>query len=70
MTALTMTAQPGQDTGLRPVPWRRMAWVTWRPHRAALAGVAILLAAARSRSASPGCGCSTPMPAWCEAGTR
>ena len=25
------------------VPWRRMAWVTWRQHRAALAGVAVLL---------------------------
>jgi hypothetical protein len=45
MTALTMPARPGQDTSLRPVPWRRMAWVTWRQHRAALAGVAVLLGA-------------------------
>ena len=30
---------------LRPVPWRRMAWVTWRQHRIALAGVAALLGA-------------------------
>jgi hypothetical protein len=45
MTALTMPARPEQDAGLRPVPWRRMAWVTWRQHRAALAGVAALLGA-------------------------
>ena len=45
MTALTMPARPGHGTGLRPVPWRRMAWVTWRQHRAALAGVAALLGA-------------------------
>ena len=46
MTALTMPARPMRDAGLRPVPWRRMAWVTWRQHRAALAGVAALLGAA------------------------
>ncbi|MGO9784103.1 MAG: ABC transporter permease subunit [Streptosporangiaceae bacterium] len=45
MTALTMPARPKRDAGLRPVPWRRMAWVTWRQHRAALAGVAALLGA-------------------------
>jgi hypothetical protein len=45
MTALTTPARPEHDAGLRPVPWRRMAWVTWRQHRAALAGVAILLGA-------------------------
>jgi ABC-2 family transporter protein len=45
MTALTMPARPGHDANLRPVPWRRMAWVTWRQHRAALAGVAVLLGA-------------------------
>ena len=28
---------------LRPVPWRRMAWVTWRQHRSLLAGAAITL---------------------------
>jgi ABC-2 family transporter protein len=43
MTALTMPAHPKQDAGLRPVPWRRMAWVTWRQHRIALGGVAALL---------------------------
>jgi hypothetical protein len=45
MTALTMPARPEQDESLRPVPWRRMAWVTWRQHRAALAGAAALLGA-------------------------
>ena len=45
MTALTISARPGNDTALRPVPWRRMAWVTWRQHRFALAGVAGLLGA-------------------------
>jgi hypothetical protein len=43
MTALTMPARPKHDAGLRPVPWRRMAWVTWRQHRIALGGVAALL---------------------------
>ena len=43
MTALTMPARPKHDAGLRPVPWRRMGWVTWRQHRIALAGVAALL---------------------------
>ena len=45
MTALTMPSRPKHDAGLRPVPWRRMAWVTWRQHRAALAGVAVFLGA-------------------------
>ena len=45
MTALTVSARPEEDTGLRPVPWRRMAWVTWRQHRAALGGVAVFLGA-------------------------
>jgi hypothetical protein len=45
MTTLTMPVRPEEDAGLRPVPWRRMAWVTWRQHRAALAGVAALLGA-------------------------
>jgi hypothetical protein len=44
VTALTVPARPGQDgVGLRPVPWRRMARVTWRQHRAALVGMAVLL---------------------------
>ena len=46
MTAATLPARPGEeDTALRPLPWRRMAGVTWRQHRIALAGVAVLLGA-------------------------
>jgi hypothetical protein len=45
MTALTKPAGPGEYPRPRPVPWRRMAWVTWRQHRAGLAGVAALLGA-------------------------
>jgi ABC-type transport system involved in multi-copper enzyme maturation permease subunit len=46
MTARTMPARPdGDHTSLRPVPWRRMAGVTWRQHRIALAGAAVLLGA-------------------------
>ena len=45
MTALTVPARPEEDASLRPVPWRRMAWVTWRQHRFALTGVAALLGA-------------------------
>jgi hypothetical protein len=45
MTALTAPARPEEDARLRPVPWRRMAWVTWRQHRLALAGVAAFLGA-------------------------
>jgi hypothetical protein len=40
MTAVTAPAPAG---GRRPVPWTRLAWVTWRQHRVALAGVAVLL---------------------------
>jgi ABC-2 family transporter protein len=45
MTALTVPARPQEDVGLRPLPWRRMAWVTWRQHRIALAGVVVVLGA-------------------------
>ena len=45
MTVLTMPAPASQDTALRPVPWRRMAWVTWRQHGLALTGVAALFGA-------------------------
>jgi hypothetical protein len=45
MTALTVPARPRHDAALRPVPWRRMAWVIWRQHRIALAGVAAFLGA-------------------------
>ncbi len=43
MTTLTVPAPPEPDAVRKPVPWRRMAWVTWRQHRAALGGVAALL---------------------------
>jgi hypothetical protein len=48
MSVLTMPAQPGQDNAAapRPVPWRRMAWVTWRQHRATFISVPAVLAAA------------------------
>ena len=46
MTALTMPARPNEDdASLRPVPWRRMAGITWRQHRVALAGAGVLLGA-------------------------
>jgi ABC-2 family transporter len=42
MSAVTAPIHQEQDR-LRPLPWRRMAWVTWRQHRFALAGMAVLL---------------------------
>jgi hypothetical protein len=46
MTALTRPARPDEDGARpRPLPWRRMAGVTWRQHRFALAGAALLLGA-------------------------
>jgi ABC-2 family transporter len=44
MTVLTMPAQPDQATAQRPVPWRRMAWVTWRQHRPTLISAPAVLA--------------------------
>jgi len=44
MTVLTMPAQSGASGPRGPVPWRRMAWVTWRQHRAALVGAVGLYA--------------------------
>jgi hypothetical protein len=43
MTALSVPARPEEDASLRPVPWQRMGWVTWRQHRATLAWVAVFL---------------------------
>ena len=48
MTSPAVPLPPDRAASLRPVPWRRMAWVTWRQHRYALAGVAALLGAAAS----------------------
>jgi len=44
MTALTVPVR-AEDTRVRPLPWRRMAWVSWRHHRIALGGVAVFLSA-------------------------
>jgi ABC-type transport system involved in multi-copper enzyme maturation permease subunit len=43
MTALTWPARPEYNAALRPLPWRRMAWVTWRQHRIAMGGAVLLL---------------------------
>jgi len=43
MATLTAPGRPEENLSLRPLQWRRMAWVTWRQHRAALGGVAALL---------------------------
>lgn len=43
MATLSVVAVADENEGLRPLPWRRMIWVTWRQHRAALVGVAAFL---------------------------
>jgi hypothetical protein len=45
MTVLTIPTRPSQNAGPRPVPWRRMAWVTWRQHRPTLISVPAVLGA-------------------------
>jgi hypothetical protein len=45
MTVLTMPARPGHDTAPPPVPWRRLAWVTWRQHRPTMISVPAVLGA-------------------------
>jgi hypothetical protein len=45
MTVLTVPVRPAEDGSPRPLPWRRMAWVSWRHHRIALGGVAVFLGA-------------------------
>ena len=47
MSVITLPAQPvqGAAPALRPVPWQRMLWVTWRQHRGLLVGVTAVLAA-------------------------
>jgi len=43
---MTTLARPEKDDiSLRPLPWRRMAGVTWRQHRFAMLGVVTLLGA-------------------------
>ncbi len=43
MTASTATVAPRGAAHVRPLPWRRMLWVTWRHHRVALGGVVLFL---------------------------
>jgi hypothetical protein len=45
VTTLTVPAKPGQDHGLRPVPWRKAGWVAWRLHRLTLISVPVLFGA-------------------------
>jgi hypothetical protein len=42
MTTLTTPAQPGQHTP-QPVPWSKLAWVSWRQYRVGLTGALIFL---------------------------
>ncbi len=46
MTELALLMRPLETANRRPVPWRRMAWVTWCQHRVALISVGTLMAAA------------------------
>jgi hypothetical protein len=46
MTAMATPAQPARDARVRPVPWRGMAWVSWRQHRTTLAGLVAVLGVA------------------------
>ena len=39
-TMLAVPSSPTENASLRPLPWRRMAWVVWRQHRIALGGAA------------------------------
>ena len=45
MSTLTISLAEQRTGGDRTLPWRRMVWVTWRQHRAALAGAAGFLGA-------------------------
>jgi len=42
---MSVPAGREEDTSLRPLPWRRMGWVTWRQHRIPLVGAALFLGA-------------------------
>jgi hypothetical protein len=42
MTTLTTPARPGQHTP-PPVPWSKLAWVSWRQYRAGLTGALVFL---------------------------
>jgi len=40
-----MSTEARRDSSRRPVPWRRMTWVTWRQHRLTVAGLVAVLGA-------------------------
>ena len=42
MTATTITTRPQVPPAGGPVPWTKLAWVTWRQHRPALIGAAVV----------------------------
>jgi hypothetical protein len=43
MTTLSTPAPPRRNTRIQPVPWRRLAWVSWRQYRLSAAGTAAYL---------------------------
>ncbi|HTW03289.1 MAG TPA: ABC transporter permease subunit [Streptosporangiaceae bacterium] len=43
MTILNAPAPSRPGTSTRPVPWRRLAWVSWRQYRFSAAGAAVFL---------------------------
>jgi ABC-type transport system involved in multi-copper enzyme maturation permease subunit len=43
VSALSLPARREKDASGKPLPWRRMVWVTWRQHRLGLVGVWTLL---------------------------
>jgi hypothetical protein len=45
MATLSVVATPPESEGVTPLPWRRMAWVTWRQHRAAFIALSAFLGA-------------------------
>lgn len=45
MTVPTIPARSDEGASLRPLPWRQMAWVTWRQHRSALIGALAFIGA-------------------------
>ena len=43
MTTLNTPAPSRRNTGIQPVPWRRLAWVSWRQYRLSAAGLIAFL---------------------------
>jgi hypothetical protein len=43
MTTLSTPASSHGGGGIRPVPWRRLAWVSWRQYRLSAAGLVVFL---------------------------